>query len=572
MLVWCMLIVACTIPCDGFMRLWFPSIAGPAYFARNPDVVWRDTTLKDVPAALVVSNDPKSLACEQYYTGRPEGGRFPWSQWLRPISRWLMLMVPFFLAVFFFFAILRKQWVERERLQFPLARVPLEFTRGCEAERWLPALFSNRAFLVGLGSAAAWRFVRALPLLFGADSGWSMTVPFKDVLQDTALRHLYLVNVNVWWSAIGFAYLVPADVSLSVWLFYLFGRTELQVAASYGSPLHYGGTWSDLMHWQMAGAYLVFTLGALYMARRHLVDVFKRAVGLAAKADDAAEPVSYRAAFWGLLISSALVVAWFHHYGMKLWVGAIMYLLTMSVMLVHARIVAQSGMYITQVNVPTYGILHGLGAGRVFGPQGAIVAVLHQEVFVNGSTALPSPPAIHAFRISEVFEKRRRLLLPAMVVSLLVAIIASSWTMLNMAYSEGAANFGDTWGEMDNPSSIFWTAHQMAQSPEQAFPARWLPFGVGIVLTAFVMFMRARFYWWPVHAIGLLAFSNWIMDRLWVPFLLGWLVKVSLMRFSTGRAVRQARFFFIGLIIEESFVGGVSTVVRTLTHGAVPGF
>jgi hypothetical protein len=36
--------------------------------------------------------------------------------------------------------------------------------------------------------------------------------------------------------------------------------------------------------------------------------------------------------------------------------------------------------------------------------------------------------------------------------------------------------------------------------------------------------------------------------------------------------VHQARFFFIGLILTESSLSAVSTLVRTATGGSVPGF
>ncbi len=572
MLIWCMLIVSCITPSDGMMRLWLPAMAGPPYLARRPDIAWRDTSLRDVPETLILSKDPKSLAAEQYFTGRREEGRIPWGQWLTPISRWSIMLIPFFLATFFLFAILRKQWVEMERLQFPLARVPLEFTAGSAEGGLLPQLFSNRAFLAGLIFTFAFRFLRALPLFVGAEQAWSLTVPFEDVLKDTPLENLHMANVGMWWNAVGFAYLVPADVSLSVWFFYLFGRLELQTAAWYGSPLHYGGTWSDLMTWQLSGSYLIFTLGALYMARRHLAVVFRRALGIGARVDDSEEPVSYKLAFWGFIVCTIAVVAWFAVYKMKIWVALALFLMAMCIMLVHARMVAQSGVYITQLNVIAPNILHGLGLGHVFGPQAAIVGLLHHGIFLYGSTALLSPPAIHAFRISEVFERGRRLLLPAMVVAILAGMAASGWTSLHMAYDEGAANFDDTWGQMNHPKNLFSMAHEMTEQPSQYSPARWLPFGVGIVLTGFVMFMRARFYWWPIHAIGLLGISNWHIDRMWLPFLLGWLIKVSLMKFTSGRAVRQARFFFIALILVEAFVGGVSTIVATLTRGAVPGF
>ena len=570
MLIWCMLIVASVAPSDGMMRMWFPALAGPAYLARRPDVTWKDTSLAHTPETLLLTKDPKSPAAQQFYEGRREAGRFPLRQWLIPIGCWSALLASFFLATLFLCSILRRQWVDIERLQFPLARVPLEFTE--EGRGLLPSLFANRAFVYGVAATAAFRFLRAAPLFFGRDSGWNIAFPFDSALRGTPLEQLYIPDIDLWWIPLGFAYLVPADVSLSIWGFYLFGRAELQTAAWAGSDLHYGGTWSLLMTWQEAGSYLVFTLGALFMARRHLAAVARKALGCGRPADDSAEPVPYGLAFWGFLAAAAGFVAWFTLYGMQWWVAAVFFCLIMSIMLVHARMVAQSGLYVTQLNwrVPT--IFHALGGGQVFTARGIVLAEMFHDIFFYGSTAMLSPPAVHSFRISEVFQKGRRLLLPVLCVALLVAGVTSGWTALTQAYSLGAANFSDTWGSVQNPGDIFALSHEVAQRAAWVTEARWLPFTLGAGLTAFVMFMRARFYWWPLHPIGLLAISSWHADRLWLPFLLGWLVKVSFMKFGSGRLTHQARFFFIGLILTESFTNGLSTLVRTVSRGKVPGF
>jgi hypothetical protein len=572
MLVWCMLIVACLTPCSGMMRLWFPALVGPAYTARRSDIVWRDSSLAAAPDELLVTKDPKSLVARRYFEGQPEPGRLPWGYWAGPVGRWGIMLLALYLAVFLLCAALRRQWVDRERLQVPLARVPLEFTAGSGQAALLPPIFRNRTFVVGIIVSTVFRAVRALPIIFGTGGAWRMTVPFKDVLQDTPLRYMYMQNIDIWWSVIGFAFLVPADVSLSVWLFYLFGRLELQTCSWIGSPLHYGGTWSQLMRWQLAGAYLAFTIGVVYVGRRHLGDIVRKAFGRAPGVDDSDEPVRFGTAFWGFVLSAAFVVAWFAHYGMKWWVAALLFAMSMAIMIVHARIVAQSGMYTTQLNVIAPEILHGLGFGHVFGPTGVVIAEIHHGVFVYGSTALPSPAGIHAFRISEVFGRRKRLLLPVLMATLVLAMGVSGWQSLRQAYTEGASNFTDTWGQQTNPGSIFGRAHQMIKSGGRYSPARWTPFAIGILLTGFVMFMRGRFYWWPVQPIGLVALSSWQSDRLWLPFLLGWLLKSGMTKFAGGATVRRARYFFIALILVEAFFGGVSTIVRTLTDGAFPGF
>ncbi|MCK4373929.1 MAG: hypothetical protein KAX19_01330, partial [Candidatus Brocadiae bacterium] len=261
MLIWCMLIVSCGVACNGLMRYWFSGLAGPPYLARRADILWQDTALDAAPEGLLLSKSPNSLAAQRFFEGKPADSRLPWEQWAAPIAHWSVFIGFFYLAVLFMCGMLRKQWVENERLQFPLARVPLEFTEGSADGGLLPRLFANRAFLAGLVFTGAFRLLRISPLFFGRESGWGITIPFKDALQGTPLGYTYLENVPIWWDVIGFAYLVPADVSLSIWFFYLFGRFELQTASWLRSPLHYGGTWSELMSWQTAGSYMTFTLG-----------------------------------------------------------------------------------------------------------------------------------------------------------------------------------------------------------------------------------------------------------------------------------------------------------------------
>jgi len=570
MLIWCMLIVGCAVP-SNLMRFWPPVLAAPAYLARRPDIAWKDTALRDAPDALLLTKNPKSEAARQFFERRPEGGRIPWGQWLAPMSRWAVLMGLFYLATFFLCAILRRQWVDRERLQFPLARVPLEFTRPGGPWGFLPEVFASRAFLAGLGVAGALRLVRAAPLAFGAESGWNATIPLRDVFGQTPLEHLYLENFSLNWMPIGLAYLVPADVSLSIWLFYLFGRLELQTAAWLGSPLHYGGTYGELIRWQRAGAYIAFAVCTLFMARRHLWVVLRSALTRRADPAESFEPVGYGLATWGFLLCVAGAVGWFAWYGMRPWSAALLLALLFCIQIVHARLVAQSGLYRTSPLAQGPNLLNGLAFGHLFTPTGAVLAQMQYTIMINGNNSMLGPAAIHAFRIGEVFGRRRRLLLPALVVALAAAIAAASWTCVYQGYSGGALNYSNVWAAIDNPKGAFDLAHQMIHRPEQASRVRWLPFWLGIGLTGAAMFMRARFYWWPVHPVGLVALASYGLDRMWFSFLLGWLVKVSFLKFGTGRLLRQGRMFFIGFIVTELTVDGLWSLASLFTGGAVPG-
>ena len=80
-----------------------------------------------------------------------------------------------------------------------------------------------------------------------------------------------------------------------------------------------------------------------------------------------------------------------------------------------------------------------------------------------------------------------------------------------------------------------------------------------------LMTMRMAFYWWPIHALGFLVASSWCIRQLWFSFFLGWLAKVGILKFGSGQTLRNARTFFIGVIVAEIAVVGICTFVSLLT-------
>jgi len=574
MLVWCMLIVSCAIPVGGIGRFWYTMLASGPYMARRPDIQWEeDGSLTQTPDGLALSKNPKSEAARRYYEGAGERGRVPWRFWLPPLARWTVFLLLLYVAVFFVCGILRRQWVEVERLMFPLARVPLQFTEGSASDGLLPALFTEKAFVAGVVATTAFRLLRALPVLFGAGSGWGLTVPFADVFRDTALEQVGFGNVPIQLTVVGLAFLVPADVSLSVWFFFLFSRFEILVGHWLALPSAGGDTWSPLMRWQQFGAYVVFTLGMLYMARRHLMGVLGKALGFGG-ADDSEEPIGYRLAFWGFLVAVAGCLVWYAAHGVRITTGAFMLALMFCSFLVYARVVAQGGVPVARNLWIMPRVMEGLGGAAMFTPAGAVVASMQSNLLVRNASTMLAPMAMNSFRISEVFGRRRRWLLPALFVSLVLAMVCTTYIVLTQAYDQGVMNFAQVYWPQNMGQAVWNEAARIIERRPASGTEHFLgPMVFGGGLMAVLMFMRARFYWWPVHAIGLLTCSSWnIVNRMWFPFFLGWLAKTGIMRLAGGRTLRQARRFFIALIVTESFFSGLSVLLQTASGGVIPGF
>jgi hypothetical protein len=565
MLVWCMMIVASTVPASGLMRNLLPTMASAPYLSQRPDLYWEDDVLPAAPEGILLSREARSPAATKFFEGTTEGEpvRVPWGEWWRVFATWGPYVWLFYLATFFLTGILRRQWVDAERLAFVIARVPLEFTEGARQERVFPPLVRSKAFLVGFLLVTAFGVVRLSPLLFGADTGWLPLVPLWRVFSETALDYVNVSDGKIYPLAIGFAFLVPGDVSLSIWLFYGFMCVQLMIAHSIGRPLE-GGRSGPFLQWQQAGAFLTLAAGMLYMARRHLWAVVLRAFGRGA-VDDSQEPIGYRLSFWGLVASLAGLVVWNVHFGLGVGTAIALLGLTFAIVLVHCRMVAQGGLFFTQHYWSPSWFLHGVTGGRIFSGPAAVVATVQGQLLVHDCRELLGPHAMNALRIWSVIEKRRRLFLPIMLVTLAVALVAAGYSSMRWVYYDrGALNVPIGESHVYHMTNLFNGIHLTISRPWQNAKPQWGGLATGVGGMAALLALRGVFYWWPVNPLGFAMAVSWCTRELWFSFLLGWLAKALALRVG-GNALRHGRSFFLGVIIGEASMVALATFGSLLT-------
>jgi hypothetical protein len=70
-----------------------------------------------------------------------------------------------------------------------------------------------------------------------------------------------------------------------------------------------------------------------------------------------------------------------------------------------------------------------------------------------------------------------------------------------------------------------------------------------------------RLFWWPIHPIGYLTAYSSAMRILWFSFFIGWIFNVMCMRYGGVILFKKLRFFFIGMIIGDFFMGGFWAIV-----------
>ncbi|MBC7238398.1 MAG: hypothetical protein H5T69_21365, partial [Chloroflexi bacterium] len=127
-----------------------PTMAGVNYLA-DPVNKWDKLFFPHIKKWLVPWNPHgpiKQEIVKGYYEGYFYGEPIPWGKWLAPLGIWSILILLVFFSFFCLAVIMRKQWVEGEKLPFPLVQLPLEMmTEG-------DSFLSNRLMWFGFAIPA----------------------------------------------------------------------------------------------------------------------------------------------------------------------------------------------------------------------------------------------------------------------------------------------------------------------------------------------------------------------------------------------------------------------------------
>ena len=148
--IYTMMIVASTIPTKTLMANMIPVLPGASYYA-TPENEWAELILPLIPD-WIGPHDP--LAIKYFYEGAPSHVSVPWGAWLVPFAAWGIFIASFFAVMISSIVIVRRQWVEHERLVFPLTQVPLEMLQPPQSGHILGPLFRNP--LLWMGIALPW--------------------------------------------------------------------------------------------------------------------------------------------------------------------------------------------------------------------------------------------------------------------------------------------------------------------------------------------------------------------------------------------------------------------------------
>jgi hypothetical protein len=573
MTVYCMMLVGAMIASRGLMEKLVPALVAVNYYS-TPENHWRETFYPQIKPWLVPfnPNGPEAQDISRHFYERlPEGAPLPWAAWATPLAAWSVLVILVFLGFFCLAAILRRQWMDHERLAFPLVQLPLEMVRTETAGPFL----RNRLTWFGFAVPAAIFAVNGVSMIYPSFPSftvqWNLNqyFPWQRPWWDMGMT-----TVMVSFAAIGFAYLLPVDLVFSLWFFFLLTRVQDVMASALGMqlktmPLYPTHT---IQGYQVMGAYFVLVFYLARMGWPHLRQVVRKAIWGDPAVDDRQEFLPYRVAFFGLILSFLGSVIWCHLAGMTLWIAALeMFVYLFIVVVVMARSVAECGLLMTETSFRPMDVVTLFHSKTILGPANLTVLSLVDAVFARDLRGLLLTGFMDGLRISDGVGLRRRSLLPAFAGAIVVALVAAGALHLWIPYHRGGVTLysyvyqgNPIWGFQDNAPAAVGQSYYDWQAP--AF------FIVGVVVTIFLAVMRASFANWPLHPIGYAVSASWTMIVFWFPCFVAWLVKVLILRYGGMRLFVQARPFFLGMILGEFSSAVIWTIFSFITKNPAPWF
>ncbi|MDD9948153.1 MAG: hypothetical protein OXU48_01315, partial [candidate division Zixibacteria bacterium] len=217
-IVFFLVFTASTIPAWPFSSYWIGGITGPYYNATTENQ-WAALFFQYLPSWLIVQDEQQALTW--FFEGIPDS-RPPVlgmirAAWTVPMVWW----ITFFLAIFVVGAsamvMLRKQWVEHERLTFPLAQIPLIMIEE-QKGRALPAVMQSKLFWYAFGITLfifLWNIVGFF--------NWVSPIPLGPLhfFNLVLARSFPAIPVKFNFLVAGVGYFTNLNVLFSIWVFFV---------------------------------------------------------------------------------------------------------------------------------------------------------------------------------------------------------------------------------------------------------------------------------------------------------------------------------------------------------------
>ncbi len=508
--------------------------------------------------------DPKVI--KQFFEGAPAYD-IPWKEWISPLTSIGSMVFILYFVFLCLSILLEEQWNKRERLSYPLVQLPLALMEEPVEGVFAPML-RNKVLWLGVAVPGVVHLLNGLhsyfpgvvqiPLLqiqvgsYFTSEPWSSINPFF---------------ISIYFCLIGYAFLLPFDIAMSMWAFFFLLKAECVISAALGWS--FAGSTRGLraaqfpyVVAQQTGALLTLVGLSFWTARHHLAEVWDKVLGR--KPIKPGEP-PYRMAMLGAVLGWLALAGWIALAGMPFWLGLVFFALTLIFMIAVHRMMAEGGTNFlwSAQSAPNY-ILYSIDGGSRFSPQTWQI-LFAMPYFTWNFKGAVGPHAFESFKIMDEVKLPKRGLAVLSLVGILIGIIAGYWAMLYLVHTRGGGATLDDYRYVHVGHRPFDELLSVLNFPEGFSATKFFAIFIGVGIMLLTAMMRWRFIWWHLHPIGYAASTIWAINYMWFSMLVGSILNYLLSKYGGLKLYRKARPFFLGLILGDFIMMIFWLVIDSIT-------
>lgn len=246
LIIYLMLSLGSSVAGNNFLENLMLSL-GHGFWYATPENEWSKLFFRFVPDWLAVKD---RTVLHGFYEGESSIYTTDYLMaWVKPLALWGSFACVLIFTLLCVNILICRAWTEHEKLSYPIIQLPLALTRHDVFSR----LFSNRLFLIGLSLTSIVTLLNGFHFHYPELPSLRLRTDIGPLFTDKPFNAVGWMPVVIYPWIVGLTFLIPIDLSFSVWFFYLFAKAQRIIASTVG--------WGSLpglpyLHQQTTGGWL----------------------------------------------------------------------------------------------------------------------------------------------------------------------------------------------------------------------------------------------------------------------------------------------------------------------------
>jgi hypothetical protein len=488
--------------------------------------------------------------------------------WMTPILAWTVFITALLWVAVCIDVLIRRQWADRERLTFPIVWLPIQMTENGTGA----AFFRSKLMWAGFAVAASLNLWNGIAFLYPSLPTLPIgIIDLKPLFTTKPWSAIDWFPTTLYPFVIGLGFLLPLDLLFSCWFFFLTWKAQI--------------VFSNVMAWdatpdfpfireQGFGAIMGLFVFYLWTGRKtyaRLVRAGLRGRGSTEREEPTdgtipPEALSERTALLGIAAGIGVVLLFCLAMGVALWVAVAFLAIFIPTIIVVTRIRAELGSPVHDFHFMGPDAMLPRALGTAPFRQSDLAFFTFSFTFTRAHRSDTMPIALEGLQMARLRDIEARRMLAAIMLAIVLGTLGTFWAFEHQAYQLGASSkFADGFymAQQSFERMAGWVGGTQDAHPN--IPAV-TAMGVGLSVTLALLFLRLRYFGFPLHPLGYAISSSWAIHLVWLPLLIAWVLKGLTMRYGGLQAYRRFVPFFLGLILGDCVVGSLWALLSLLLN------